>query len=483
MDFIIIVTSNAQQETFWQRRLTSSTGLSHRRDAKVVVVQEDWPGGAGNGLGTLYAYQKAISKARTLYDVDLLHEQEKGASVAMYHTAGKGTRLAPLPGSEQNNKSAVKLPCIQQGEFVTILEAVMRQTSLYAEGRRGRLSVFWGDQVFIPAASPAPSQHHADILGCLAPLPTREQWEARGLHRYGLIAVLPNGCAKLLEKVTYDIVLELQASGVVTADTLFGTSLGSFSVSYALLCSLLSEFNTELCNKQGKMDSDPHFWMPFTLDEATYVRIMLTKGMDEEAATFHFKRMQALKVRVQHAHEDRIFFSAIDVGEASYWWDFGTLKSYYDNCLKLTRDDLEGHAMRTFFGESHPTTTGLDIDRNSYLQDCHIKSGRIRNSVLVGVTAHHVDVSHSIMIDSRVATLHSHQCLLYNVKSKDDLKLSDGCVRADASLPAPFHHFAMQSRLGRDSNKDWNQRLDGNPLSYAELFLQNETSSNFTTES
>ena len=25
-------------------------------------------------------------------------------SVAIYHTAGKGTRLAPLPGAENNNK-------------------------------------------------------------------------------------------------------------------------------------------------------------------------------------------------------------------------------------------------------------------------------------------------------------------------------------------------------------------------------------------
>ena len=27
-----------------------------------------------------------------------------GKAVAIYHTAGKGTRLAPLPGAENNNK-------------------------------------------------------------------------------------------------------------------------------------------------------------------------------------------------------------------------------------------------------------------------------------------------------------------------------------------------------------------------------------------
>ena len=30
---------------------------------------------------------------------------------------------------------------------LTILEAVIKQTGVYAPSRRGRLSVFWGDQV------------------------------------------------------------------------------------------------------------------------------------------------------------------------------------------------------------------------------------------------------------------------------------------------------------------------------------------------
>ena len=30
----------------------------------MVAVHEDWPGGAGNGLGTLYAFQKAVAKVR-----------------------------------------------------------------------------------------------------------------------------------------------------------------------------------------------------------------------------------------------------------------------------------------------------------------------------------------------------------------------------------------------------------------------------------
>ena len=76
----------------------------------VLAVSEDWssPSGAGNGLGTLYAYQKACKVAKDKYGVDLGAEMKAGkVSAALYHTAGKGTRLAPLPASENNNKPGV----------------------------------------------------------------------------------------------------------------------------------------------------------------------------------------------------------------------------------------------------------------------------------------------------------------------------------------------------------------------------------------
>lgn len=75
----------------------------------VLAVSEDWSAsGAGNGLGTLYAFQKACGVAAEKYGVDLKKELGEGKiSAALYHTAGKGTRLAPLPASENNNKPGV----------------------------------------------------------------------------------------------------------------------------------------------------------------------------------------------------------------------------------------------------------------------------------------------------------------------------------------------------------------------------------------
>jgi hypothetical protein len=105
-DVTIICTTDDHQADYWMEVLGS--GLLSSK--KVLAVSEDWTasGGAGNGLGTLYAWEKACSLAATKYNFDLAAELAAGnISAALYHTAGKGTRMAPLPASENNNKPGV----------------------------------------------------------------------------------------------------------------------------------------------------------------------------------------------------------------------------------------------------------------------------------------------------------------------------------------------------------------------------------------
>lgn len=106
-DVTIICTTDDFQSAYWMELLEQ--GLLQGR--KVLAVSEDWasPGGAGNGLGTLYAYQKACKLAAQKYDnFNLAQALADGSvSAALYHTAGKGTRMAPLPASENNNKPGV----------------------------------------------------------------------------------------------------------------------------------------------------------------------------------------------------------------------------------------------------------------------------------------------------------------------------------------------------------------------------------------
>ena len=114
-DVTIVCTTDDHQAAYWTKRL--SEGVCHSPSSAddsspfplVLAVSEDWSaGGAGNGLGTLYAYTKAAKVAQDRHGVDLDAQLREGKiSAALYHTAGKGTRLAPLPASENNNKPGV----------------------------------------------------------------------------------------------------------------------------------------------------------------------------------------------------------------------------------------------------------------------------------------------------------------------------------------------------------------------------------------
>lgn len=112
-DVTIICTTDDHQAAYWMSILETdnATGGGLLRGRKVLAVSEDWTaaGGAGNGLGTLYAWTKACALAVQKYDsFDLAAALASGSvSAALYHTAGKGTRMAPLPASENNNKPGV----------------------------------------------------------------------------------------------------------------------------------------------------------------------------------------------------------------------------------------------------------------------------------------------------------------------------------------------------------------------------------------
>ena len=106
-DAIIVCCGTEKQANLWQDRLDRGKGTICGKGSLVVVVHEEWAkGGAGNGLGTLNAYEAACAKDKSQTLKDYLSQNK---SIAMYHTAGKGTRLAPLPAGESNNKPGVKL--------------------------------------------------------------------------------------------------------------------------------------------------------------------------------------------------------------------------------------------------------------------------------------------------------------------------------------------------------------------------------------
>ena len=294
-------------------------------------------------LGTLYAYKNAVALGIAKYSINIEEGLKNGKiSVGLYHTAGKGTRLAPLPGAENNNKPGVKVPATiklinDQRVSITILEAVIKQTGCYAKSRPGRLSVFWGDQVFVPTVPVEYTiTHHVDILCSLGPTPSEAEWKAKGMDKYGLIAQSVTGEAAQVEKVDHATAVQLLSSlGEIKS---VGVSLGSFSVSAAMLLALTEEFKYELENRVGKLDSDPHLWMPMSLSKASYLHLMEQKKIPEDVSSPHFDRIHAFveKFRAVPENNNVGLFGPVDVGQGVLWWDYGQLKLFQKNALLAT---------------------------------------------------------------------------------------------------------------------------------------------------
>ncbi|MCH2175190.1 MAG: hypothetical protein MK193_05620 [Lentisphaeria bacterium] len=483
MDIIIISTSIQKQKHYWQDRLEKGRGVIAKFNASVYVIYEDWQGGAGNGLGTLYAFHKAEKQAIDAGEISILKRMNAGASAAIYHTAGKGTRLAPLPGSEENNKPGVKLPEIVeidgQPEVLTILESVIRQTSVYAISRVGRLSVFWGDQIFIPTESflyePV---FDVDILTRMRPEPTREEWEAEGLSAYGLIVANEANEAKQIEKISYDTFISFKESGALDGSGGIGTSLGSFSVSARILDALLNEFASELISQKGSLDTDPHFWMPLTLDFTTYQKQLEAKGGETAFIQSHYKRMQDFATRFKETFNIQWFLGFVDVGQQSYWWDYGQLKYYFQYNMLILENSEEAAAMRHFYQVDKNRQISFDdsvtVDESSIVIGSFLHNTNLKNTLVIQSQLKNFNAINSIVCNSQNGVNQSiEDGILYNFDGLIESLQLGGNVTVSTELNTNWANF--QSAVD-GSNHQWDDRIMNNICSFAELYEINNKS-------
>eukprot|EP00591_Stephanopyxis_turris_P001859 CAMPEP_0195519700 /NCGR_PEP_ID=MMETSP0794_2-20130614/15282_1 /TAXON_ID=515487 /ORGANISM="Stephanopyxis turris, Strain CCMP 815" /LENGTH=544 /DNA_ID=CAMNT_0040648893 /DNA_START=110 /DNA_END=1744 /DNA_ORIENTATION=+ len=499
-DVTIICTTDDYQAEFWTKRLSEGTCKpSEFSDSTlgpqfpmVLAVSEDWaPGGAGNGVGTLYAYEKACRVAKERHGVDIASLLgEKKVSAALYHTAGKGTRLAPLPASENNNKPGVKLPyCheLSDGTWapLTVLESVVKQTGVYASSQKGRLSVYWGDQVFIPSAAfQYEPTHHIDIMCTLLgdTAPTAEEWVAQGLDKYGVIAVSKGKekHAAQVEKVDHATAVQmLKSLGDIGQ---VGPSLGSFSVSSQMLDALCQEYNEELTAKAGKFDTDPHFWMPLTLPQDDYVALMSQKGVDKYISIAHHARMSKMKQNFDMGELVGLF-GAVDVGKDASWWDYGQLKLYSKNNLKLLEDDEDAQLLRKFLGVTTRQMNstfgdGVSVDDKSCAFSCSIKEGNVVNSVLSAVDCLSIEADGAIVVNCTAKKIVAPKgCILYNLVSDSEegiiAEAGDVLVSVteeDGSM------MQLKSKMSIDGGKAWKNIVEGNSMSFEGVHGKNKDS-------
>lgn len=460
---VIISTNDALQADYWQ----SFFDTSETQNVKYIVVYEDWPDGADNGLGSLYAFVKANAQAQKLSNLDLKQVLAAEGTVSIFHCAGMGKRLYPLTASEKNNKSAVKIP--GKSGTQTILELILTHTLTLTPHQKGRLSVFWGDQIFIPSTTLTSPNDHINIFAMVGNFPNQEEWTAKNLHQYGLI-IQQDSTIKLVEKTTFpNLVALVSPNGQFPKTPIsIGISLGSFSLSAVMLEELLETFSEELANKTGKLNTDYHFWMPLTWTREAYFDFMITKGEHPAEILSIYDRMQTIKNRLV-AISDTPLFGVQNVGENGLWLDFGGVKSYYKNMMALLSvDKTISDVLTGIFGIEKEKY--YDPERNTILINCDIEELNAFNSILINVNGRKITANHSVVLNSSVNELHCDQALAYQINDNGAILLTANEVRSDVFLEKESNPIPVYSSMIQDNKELWNVILPKNTCTFEDLY-------------
>ena len=491
-DVLIVVNTTCEQADFWQKRLTKDgikgAGTIAKENAVILSVSEDnWKGGAGNGLGTLNGFILAARKAHTIGLLDIDGESDEKAlvsaflsycsdkSVFMYHTAGKGSRIAPLPSAEINSKSNVKLPEMLsfngKWKTITILEEGIKETSIYAHSRKNRLSVFWGDQIIVNEHSVDFDRiHHIEIFGRLMPLD-------KNIKSYGVLIPQNDGDCLQREKLSERQVRKILPEGVNDVYR----SLGSFSISRSFLSGLI-DLEWEALLAQGRdtgviksLNTDPDWWQPLTSTLEGYIDLMTKKGRDKERARSQWQKMEDLWQEFSMSESFRAekdltgVFRKVgfkDLGENAIWWDYGQNRYYFRNIKLLTEDSSEAEAARYFFGidpgkwVSKRCSIGKEVDvENSIILDSKIDSGRVKNCVVINSDIGSADLEDSIVIESKVLKLSLKSALSYNVVDKN-ISGRNGQFIVNIFHPK-FGRIPMRTSIFRNGEADYKKGPEG----------------------
>jgi len=228
--------------------------------------------------------------------------------------------------------------------------------------------------------------------------------------------------------------------------------------------------------------------MPLTLKEADYVAVMGKKSVSTEEASAHFMRMQAFKDKF--LPKGGPMLGCVDVGQNTYWWDYGRLELYYINNILLTEDSDSAHALRTFMRlhadgkpkedssgrqQSNTLAAGVEIDPGAIVVNCKLGGGKVGpKCVLINVTAPSIDAQESILVSvSSTVPVACEKAVLYNVVEEQGDSLSCNAVRADVFMPGGVHHV-MKSALSIDGGQAWKEVVEGNPLSFEGVYKANQ---------
>lgn len=230
--------------------------------------------------------------------------------------------------------------------------------------------------------------------------------------------------------------------------------------------------------------------MPLTLPQDEYISLMSQKGVEDDESRAHHVRMTKMKEAFLKSNSELGLFGAVDVGSSACWWDYGQLKLYIANNLKLSEDGPDADLLRRFFGVTgrvmHSEVSGVTVDASACVFSCKAKSGSVgKNAAIAAVEAEEIQIGENAIVVNCAAKkiVAGKGAVLYNLVSDSDegITAEDGDVFVSVT-DAEGSSMLLKSKIDIDGGKAWKQVLDGNTVSFEDVHKQNRDSDVSTIE-
>ena len=230
--------------------------------------------------------------------------------------------------------------------------------------------------------------------------------------------------------------------------------------------------------------------MPLTLPQDEYISLMSQKGVEDDESRAHHVRMTKMKVAFLAANPELGLFGAVDVGSSACWWDYGLLKLYIANNLKLSEDGADADLLRRFFGVTsrsmNSAVSGVTVDGSACVSSCKAYSGSVgAHAVMALVEAQEIQIGDNAIVVNCAAKkiIAGKGAVLYNLvsESEEGIIAEDGEVIVSVS-DVNGSSMLLKSKIDVCGGDAWKKLLSGNSLSFEEVHKQNRDADVSTIE-
>ncbi len=191
--------------------------------------------------------------------------------------------------------------------------------------------------------------------------------------------------------------------------------------------------------------------------------------------------MTKMKIAFLSTNPELGLFGAVDVGSNACWWDYGLLKLYITNNLKLCQEGADADLLRRFFGVTsrimNSEVSGVAVDETACLSSCKAKIGSVgAHATMAAVEAQEIRISEDAIVVNCAAKriVAGKGAVLYNIVDDSD----EGIIAEDGDVFVSVGNvdgssMLLKSKVNICGGNAWKQRLDGNHMSFEEVHTQN----------